>query len=214
MAAHLADFRVLIVPGLHDSGAGHWQSHWQELYPSFERVEQRHWDIPDLDAWSGQIGQVLRRSARPAVIVAHSFGCLATVHRAMAGAPNLYGALLVAPADPAKVGINDASVQGRLPFPSTLIASEDDPWMEPRRSAFWAGQWGCEFIAAGALGHINADSGLGDWLFGLAQLQRLVRDIPARRTCKCDVPGNAPTLVQHWGAGSLAWRNAFEGSKE
>lgn len=185
MTARLADFRVLIVPGLRDSGQGHWQTHWQELYPSFERVEQRHWDIPDLEAWSAQIGHALRRSARPAVIVAHSFGCLATVHRAIAGASNLFGALLVAPADPAKVGIGDASLQRRLPCPSTVIASENDPWMEPRRSVFWAGQWGSECIAAGTLGHINADSGLDEWLFGLAQLQRLVRRIPARRTCKC-----------------------------
>jgi predicted alpha/beta hydrolase family esterase len=195
MAARLADFRVLIVPGLHDSGPGHWHSHWQELYPSFERVEQRHWDIPDLDAWSAQIGHVLRRSARPTVIVAHSFGCLATVHRVIAGAPKLYGALLVAPADPAKFGIDDASLQSRLPFSSAVIASEDDPWMALRRSAFWAGQWGSEFIAAGALGHINADSGLGDWLFGQAQLQRLVQRIPMGRACGCGAsPGNAPSI--------------------
>jgi predicted alpha/beta hydrolase family esterase len=35
------------------------------------------------------VGNVLRRSARPAIIVAHSFGCLATVHRRIMGASNL-----------------------------------------------------------------------------------------------------------------------------
>lgn len=191
MAAQLADFRVLIVPGLHDSGPGHWQSRWQALHPSFERVEQRHWDMPDLDAWSAQIGHVLRRSARPAVIVAHSFGCLATVHRATAGAPNLHAALLVAPADPAKVGIADATLQNRLPIQSAVIASDDDPWMSRQRSVFWAGQWGSEFIATGALGHINADSRLGEWLPGLAQLRHLVQRIPVHGTCKCSAIAGA-----------------------
>ncbi len=186
MVRRLADFRILIVPGLHDSGPGHWQSRWQETHPSFERVEQRHWDIPDIDAWSAQIGHVLRRSARPAVVVAHSFGCLATVHRAIvAGTPNLHGALLVAPAEPGKVGQSDSLFQGRLPFPSIVIASENDPWMEARRSASWARHWGSEFIIAGALGHINAESGLGDWLFGMTQLQQLVQCIPGRPVCKC-----------------------------
>lgn len=191
MAAQLADFRVLIVPGLHDSGPSHWQSRWQELHPSFERVEQRHWDTPDLDAWSAQIGHVLRRSARPAVIVAHSFGCLATVHRATAGAPRLHAALLVAPADPVKVGIDDATLQNRLPVPSTVIASDNDPWMSWQRSVFWSKQWGSEFIAAGALGHINADSGLDAWQFGLAQLRQLVQRIPSRRTCLCSAVAGA-----------------------
>lgn len=185
MLARIDDFRILIVPGLHDSGPGHWQSRWQEFYPAFERVEQRQWDVPDLESWSEQIGHALRRSARPAVIIAHSFGCLATVHRSLAHAPNLYGALLVAPADPLKLGVNEASLQGSLPFPSAVVASEDDPWMRLERSFSWGARWGSDFINAGALGHINADSGLGVWLSGLAQLQRLVQRLPGRRSCRC-----------------------------
>lgn len=185
MPASLDDFRVLIVPGLRDSGPDHWQSRWQELYPSFDRVEQHCWDSPDLDSWSDQVGHVLRRSVRPAVIVAHSFGCLATVHRALAGAPNLHGALLVAPADPAKVGYADARLHGRLSFPSTVIASDDDPWIDRQRAEFWARQWGSELVSAGAQGHLNAASGLGDWRFGLTQLHRLAHRIPAQQACNC-----------------------------
>jgi len=36
----LNQFRVLVAPGLHNSGPDHWQSRWQRLYPRFERVEQ------------------------------------------------------------------------------------------------------------------------------------------------------------------------------
>ena len=51
-----SDYRVLIVPGLHNSGPEHWQSRWQRLYPQFERVEQDDWNLPDLAAWSARTG--------------------------------------------------------------------------------------------------------------------------------------------------------------
>jgi predicted alpha/beta hydrolase family esterase len=106
--------------------------------------------------------------------VAHSFGCLATVHSARGESEKIAGALLVAPADPTKFNL-DLHVAGKpLSFPTIVIGSSNDPWMCSERAAFWAKQWGSDFVNAGSLGHINAESELGDWLFGLAQLQRLV----------------------------------------
>ena len=169
----LPDFRVLIVPGLHGSGPQHWQTRWQRIYPSFERVEQVQWDVPDLDVWSEQLDQMLRRSFQPTLIVAHSFGCLATVHRASLGASHLVGALLVAPADPDKFGVAERVHDIVLRCPSIMIGSTNDPWMDSQRATHWANLWQCEFINAGALGHINAESNLGHWQCGLSQLQRL-----------------------------------------
>ncbi|MES2935694.1 MAG: alpha/beta hydrolase [Pseudomonadota bacterium] len=191
MLKHLAaNTRVLIVPGLHGSGAEHWQSRWQQRYPSFERVVQRRWDLPELDVWADQVAQVLQRSNQPTVIVAHSFGCLATVRcitrlqrsqqllqSSSSPASPVVAALLVAPADPVKFGVADALRQGRLPFPSTLVGSTNDPWMSANAAAAWAGQWGSHFVNAGALGHINAESGLGDWPEGMALLANLSRDV-------------------------------------
>ena len=178
MATHaLSDFRVLIVPGLHGSGPQHWQTRWQRIYPSFERVEQVQWDIPDIEVWSERLDQMLRHSSQPTLIVAHSFGCLATVHRISRGVDNLIGALLVAPADPDKFGVADHVLDIALPCPSILIGSANDPWMDSRRAAYWADLWQCEFLNAGTLGHINAESGLGDWAYGLSQLQRLVLSV-------------------------------------
>jgi predicted alpha/beta hydrolase family esterase len=82
--------------------------------------------------------------------------------------------LLVAPADPANFGLVDRFPKTTLPFPSILVGSTNDPWMEVQDASRWASVWGSEFINAGALGHINAESGLGDWPFGLIQLRRLV----------------------------------------
>jgi uncharacterized protein len=178
----LADYRVLIVPGLHGSGPDHWQSRWQQLYPGFERVEQARWDVPDLPLWSDRLDQTLQRSSRPVLLVAHSFGVLTSVHRAAAGAANVIAALLVAPADPDKFGVSSLLPQVPLPFPSIMVGSTNDPWMSSDRAACWAAVWGSEFVNAGALGHVNAESDLGDWDVGQALLQRLAAGMgkPAR----------------------------------
>lgn len=168
---HFADFRVLVAPGLHGSGPDHWQTHWERRFPWFTRVVQQDWSDPNLPGWSDRVGRELEASARPTLIVAHSFGCLATVHRAAFQVPNLAGVLLVAPADPVKFGVSDAVDRVTLPCPSIVVGSLDDPWMSWERAAYWADVWGSEFISAGAAGHINADSGLGDWHFGLSLLE-------------------------------------------
>lgn len=171
--AEFADFRVLIVPGLHGSGPDHWQTRWQELYPSFERVMQACWDVPDLPAWSDCLGRTLRQSDRPTLIVAHSFGCLASMYRGGSEAPHLAGALLVAPADPDKFGVTDILSETAPHWPSIVVGRVNDPWMDSRRASDWARRWGSQFVNAGALGHINAASRLGDWPFGLALLRQL-----------------------------------------
>jgi predicted alpha/beta hydrolase family esterase len=177
----IADFRVLVVPGLDGSGPEHWQSRWQRLYPAFERVEQDRWDVADLPVWSSRLQEVLAQDARPTVIVAHSFGCLTTVHRVGLDAGHIVGALLVAPADPEKFKVADI-VQVRLPFPSVVIGSTDDPWMSAERAEHWAGVWGSEFVNAGAVGHINTASGLGDWPDGQDVLAAVVKRVGNRNS--------------------------------
>ncbi len=172
-APPFADFRVLIVPGLHGSGPAHWQTRWEKLYPAFERVEQVCWDVPELDIWSAQLDRMLQQSSRPTLLVAHSFGCLTSVHRICAGAANVAGALLVAPADPYKFGVAEAMKASVLTCPSIVIGSMNDPWMESEHAAAWAKRWGSDFINLGKCGHINAASGLGEWPTGLSFLQRL-----------------------------------------
>jgi predicted alpha/beta hydrolase family esterase len=185
MNLNVGRFRVLIVPGLHGRGPDHWQTRWQQIHPKFERVEQVDWDRPDIIAWSEQINKTLRRSVRPTIIAAHSFGCLATVHRAIMGAPHLYGALLVAPADPKKFGVEAQLAHALSPLAAAVVASDNDPWMDTRRAEWWAVQWHARFITAGTIGHINAESGIGDWRAGLDQLELLAQRIAVPRRCGC-----------------------------
>jgi predicted alpha/beta hydrolase family esterase len=167
----------LIVPGLNNSGPQHWQSLWETLYSGCERVQQQRWDRPDLAVWSKQLDSSLRQKKQPTLIVAHSFGCLTTVFNASRVDQHVLGALLVAPANPDKFGVTDQVAPVRLPFPSILVGSSNDPWMKLDDARHWAMVWGSQFVNAGALGHINAESGLGYWRYGLSLLQQLAQQV-------------------------------------
>ena len=168
------EFQVIIVPGLHDSGPGHWQTLWQQAHPEFVRVRQDNWELPHLPSWAARLDYVRWADPRPSLIIAHSFGCLTAVHSIARDSRNVAGILLVAPADPVKFAVADLLPALPLPCQSIMISSADDPWMSAERAAQWAWRWDSELIEAGPLGHINAESGLGDWHAGKTQLRRLV----------------------------------------
>lgn len=167
------EFQVIIVPGLHNSGPGHWQTRWQARHPEFVRVQQDDWDHPSLPAWAARLEQLRRRDPRPALLLAHSFGCLTAAHSIARDSRGVAGALLVAPADPDKFGVATLLPALALDCPTILVSSVNDPWMSAAKAALWARRWGSELIEEGRLGHINADSGLGDWAEGQGYLHRL-----------------------------------------
>lgn len=170
----LADYRVLLMPGLYNSGPEHWQSRWQRLYPRFERVEQDDWDNPRLPAWSARFDEVRARDGRPILVAAHSFGCLTTAYSLARDPRGVAGVLMVAPADPAKFGVAQDLPRTALPCPTIMISSTSAPWMSAENAAAWGARWGAEVINIGAAGHINAESGLGDWQFGQGRLLALL----------------------------------------
>lgn len=167
------EFHVITVPGLHDSGPGHWQTLWEQRHPEFERVTQQDWDSPDLLAWAARLDQARARDRRPALFVAHSFGCLASIYSIARDPANVAGALLVAPADPEKFGVAALLPRQALACASVLVSSRDDPWMRAGHAALWSARWGSLQIDAGARGHINAESQLGHWRFGQEALHLL-----------------------------------------
>jgi len=158
--------RLLIVPGLHNSGPLHWQSWLQSQYPDAVRVEQDDWTAPDLDTWAHRVGLALERDGEgPWLAVAHSFGCLALVrHLVLRLDPSiscLKAALLVAPADPESFGAAHKLPHTKLRVPTTLVASETDPWMRAQTAQLWAQRWGSNWLNLGDAGHINSASGHG-----------------------------------------------------
>jgi len=173
------NLRYLIVPGLNNSGAGHWQTHWERALGA-SRVEQADWTTPDLERWSARIVAAVNPDPRPVILVAHSFGTLASVHALRRIAPQVKGLLLVAPAAPEKFGITRLLPQGPLGIPSMLVASRSDPWLTLSRARALAAAWDSEFFNLGDAGHINVDSGHGPWDDGLNLLERLAAGAAAR----------------------------------
>lgn len=162
--------RVLIVPGLHDSSPLHWQSWLQGRFRGSRRVVQRDWSRGELDVWSRRLEEVLE--AEPPglwVAVGHSFGCLALAQHLIAraaapkaaGARRIAAALLVAPADPARFGVDPARLRHPLGVPAVTIGSQTDPWLAAGAASTWAGHWRSGFVNLGDAGHVNADSGHG-----------------------------------------------------
>lgn len=179
--ARQADRRpILIIPGLHDSGMAHWQSHWQIVLPTAERVEQTDWERPTLGDWVASLVESIRR--RPgAILVGHSLGCALIAHVArLRGARGIAGALLAAPADVNRDGPAGKLLRGfgpmptlRLPFPSVVVASRNDPYVGYEHARMLADAWGSRFVDAGFAGHINIASGHGPWPEGLKLLEDL-----------------------------------------
>lgn len=175
------DYPVVIVPGLNNSDSNHWQSLWHQRLPTSRRVQLPEWSTPDLAKWKQGIAEALQGLSQPAVIIAHSFGTLASASFAAEHPDKIAALFLVAPADPDKFGITAHLPQGNLPVPSKIIASSNDPWLNEIKAATWALQWGADFLRIRNLGHINSDSQLGIWDQGIEELHYFLRKVKRQR---------------------------------
>lgn len=181
MPFHGDRVRVLVIPGLNDSGPTHWQSHLQAHFRHAVRVQQADWATPDLSAWAARIDATLA-ALPPArwVAVAHSFGCLALLRHLSTHEPHRMGqhgvqsALLVAPADPDKFNVAAQLPQCHPGIDTVMVASETDPWMAYPRARGWARTWGSRLINLGDAGHINVASGFGPLPLATSVAQQLI----------------------------------------
>ena len=173
---------VLILPGWQNSGPDHWQSRWEALH-GYTRVQQHDWMLPLRGDWMTQLEEAVLAASGPVVLVAHSLGCVLTAAWAShsRNTHRVQGALLVAPGDPQRDELRAALKSWspvplqRLPFKSTLLGSHTDPYCSFERAQQFAHAWGSEFVDYGNRGHINAESGLGDWPEGLQLLNQLMK---------------------------------------
>jgi hypothetical protein len=168
-----------VLPGLNNSGPQHWQTRWEKLH-GFTRIHQRDWDTPDREDWIHTINETIAPfPSENVVLIAHSLACCAVAHWADRYGPFIKGAFLVAPSDvegpnyPSGTTGFAPTPLSPLPFPSLVVASSDDKYVSLIRAAYFAGKWHSSFIDIGEKGHINADSGLGDWPEGYQLLQQL-----------------------------------------
>lgn len=167
---------VLFVPGLRNSGPMHWQTHWQKQIPGSRLIAQQDSRNADVAAWTEALVRAIDTMPKAPMIIAHSFGCLATVRAAYAGA-RIRAVLLVAPADPERFGIGAELSSKPLPLASMLVASSNDPGLKLIRAGALASAWGSRFALYRNAGHINAESGFGPWPQGLTHVHELAQRV-------------------------------------
>lgn len=176
--------RILTIPGLWNSGIDHWQTRWERERDDCARIELGCWDDPIRTVWMSRIDQAIYEARGDIVLVAHSLGCHAVAWWAKqlgpSGTAQVRGALLVAPpdvdrtdADPRILRFGPTPIV-TLPFPSVVVASQDDPYARMVRSKAMARAWGAHLIDVGECGHINTASNLGNWPDGQDILSMLI----------------------------------------
>lgn len=176
----MAQPTVLIVPGLRDAVATHWQTLLEARLRAAGRPVA---SVPPLGRENldcahkvAAIEQAAQSVDGPMIIVAHSGGCLMVAHWALQTQRTVQGALLAAPPDfetplPEGYPTLDALRAGgwlpvprkRLPFPSIVAASQDDPLADFDRIAVLARDWDSRLVDLGRVGHLNPASGYGEW---------------------------------------------------
>ena len=169
---------LLTIPGLWNSGAEHWQSHWERAY-GYRRVVQRDWETPVRAEWVSTLEAAVAATPGPVVLAAHSLGCTLVGYwsATTAHAARVRGALLVAPSDVEAPSYPSGTTgfapmpRARLPFPAIVVASSDDPYVTVARAADFAAAWGARLVEAGAKGHLNSDSRMGMWPEGHALVE-------------------------------------------
>jgi uncharacterized protein len=170
---------IITLPGIGGSGETHWQTLWEKADRSMVRFYPNDWDHPELDEWIAALDRAIEHSVDAPLLVAHSLACLLVAHWAVRRPRRqILGAFLVAVPDPdgaAFPAVEAASFRGvpktALPFPTLIVASNDDPYGTISYTRNQARAWGAGFVAVGAVGHINSASGLGDWPIGAMLLE-------------------------------------------
>lgn len=167
---------ILIVPGLRDHVEEHWQTILERKLPKACSVAPIEQDKLSCAARVEALQQTIAKIEGPVILVAHSGGVMIAMHWAQKYQRPIQGALLAAPADlgsPLPAGyptLDTLSDNGwlpvprsKLPFPSIVAASTNDPLASFASTVQYAKDWGSELVNIGAVGHLNPASGFGEW---------------------------------------------------
>lgn len=166
--------KILIHPGWQDSNPEHWQSLWLKKYPNAIKVIQKEWHKPKKNDWVKTLNKYIEQySDEGIIIVCHSLACATLAHWAKekpSSTSKIKGALIVSPADvdakdfPKEIqGFSPMPLQP-LPFKNIVVTSSNDPWVKLERAKHFAKHWdSSKIINIGQHGHINTDTGFGEW---------------------------------------------------
>jgi predicted alpha/beta hydrolase family esterase len=184
----MAPSPILFVPGLRDHVPDHWQTLLAAEIDGARTVPSLEHDKLSCAARVEAVDRAIAEFDVPPILVAHSAGVLMVAHWAQRHRRPIKGALLATPADidrplpagyptPAELGQGGwlPVPQSRLPFPSILAASANDPLAAPSATASLAAAWGSRLVRLGEVGHLNPTSGYGPW----ARARELIAELDA-----------------------------------
>lgn len=178
---------VLILPGLYNSGPDHWQTLWHQQHPHWKRATHRDWSSPARDEWVAELDAAIAECDGAPILMAHSLACINIAHWVATKSPlKVAGAFLVAPADSESSAFPTEQDDwapvplARLPFPSMVVSSNNDPYSSLARATEFARVWGSELVDIGPAEHINSYSGHGQWPQGLHLFQQFCAALNAR----------------------------------
>ncbi|WP_010111142.1 alpha/beta hydrolase [Acinetobacter sp. P8-3-8] len=177
---------VLIIPGLRDHVADHWQTLLQAKLENVRSVPPLETDKLNCEKRVEAIQAQLEQIEGPVILVAHSAGVLMTVHWAAKYQHDIQGALLVTPPDltknwPANYPSADTLRNEGwdplpnqvLPFSSIVVASTNDHLASLIAVEEMAKRWGSQLLNLGAVGHMNPAAGFGSW----PQAEQLIQQL-------------------------------------
>ncbi|MFY1703985.1 RBBP9/YdeN family alpha/beta hydrolase [Micromonospora sp. WMMA1923] len=176
--------RLLLVPGRGVPLPGHWSRRWAAADPRYRWAPEPPGPPYRADERVAALQAAVAADDEPAILVAHSAGCLTVALWAGRHTGPVRATLLVTPPylDPGWVpGPDDDVIVGEvprvpLPFRSILVASRNDPHATFAESGAYARQWGAELYDAGEAGHLDTASGYGPWPAGEQLVDRLLTD--------------------------------------
>jgi predicted alpha/beta hydrolase family esterase len=178
-------FNTVFVPGYGNSINGHWQEIWYKEFKDSYWVEQNDWGKPNCVDWVETLNSLIQSIVGPILLVTHSLGGSTVVEWSKKHTANILGVFMVAVPDVQSINVPDA-ISGyqtppleKLPFPSLVLASTDDPYSGLDRIKYFAKTWGSELISIGDLGHVNTDSNLGEWSEGKNLLNKFIESLDA-----------------------------------
>ena len=177
---------TVFVAGYGNSTEGHWQNSWSKLVKNSHWVEQGDWGNPNCVDWVDALNAVIESIDGPILLVSHSLGGSTIVEwskKFSANSEKIVGAFMVAVPDVQSADLPKAIIGyqapplDKLPFPSILLASTNDPYSTLEQTKYFANLWGSSITVVGDLKHINAGSGLGEWSDGLNMLNTFLNSI-------------------------------------
>jgi predicted alpha/beta hydrolase family esterase len=146
------------VPGRGAPRPEHWLQRWADAHPEYRWAPFPPGPPFILEDRVAALDETVRSDGMPAVLIAHSAGCLAVATWATRHAGPVHAALLVTPAYP-----DPDIATGPLPFRTIVVASRTDPYTSYEQFERYAGTWGAELFDAGDAGHLDTSSGYGPW---------------------------------------------------